>query len=83
MLTLSEIVLALFLLSDLALAGSGRLNHAIRLVAAQGWAVGLLPVILWDWQGCGCPEMRLWVVAAVNMLVKGIVMPHQRQNLCA
>ena len=75
MLTLSEIVLALFLLSDLALAGSGRLNHAIRLVAAQGWAVGLLPVILWNWQGCGCPEARLWTVAAVNMLVKGVALP--------
>ena len=75
MLTLSEIVLALFLLSDLALAGSGRLNHAIRLVAAQGWAVGLLPVILWNWQDSGCPDARLWTVAVINMLVKGVALP--------
>ena len=75
MLTLSEIVLALFLLSDLALAGSGRLNHAIRLVAAQGWTVGLLPVILWNWQGADCPDARLWIVAVINMLVKGIALP--------
>ena len=75
MLTLSEIVLALFLLADLALAGSGRLKHAIRLVAAQGWAVGLLPVVLWSWGDNGCPGARFWAIAAVNALVKGVVLP--------
>ena len=75
MITLSEIVLALFLLSDLALAGSSRLTHAIRLVAAQGWAVGILPVMLWNWQSSGCPEVRFWIVAAINMLVKGVALP--------
>jgi hydrogenase-4 component E len=75
MLTVSEIVLALFLLADLALAGSGRLNHAIRLVAAQGWAVGVLPLLLWDWSGGESPSARLWIVAAVNMLVKGVALP--------
>ena len=72
--SLSEVVLALFLLADLALAGSGRLNHAIRLVAAQGWAVGILPLLLWNWQSA-CPGVQLWVVAAVNMLVKGVLLP--------
>lgn len=75
MLTLSEIALALFLLADLALAGSSRLKHAIRLVSAQGWAVGLLPVLLWNWQANGCPGARFWVIAAVNSLVKGVVLP--------
>lgn len=72
---LSEVVLALFLLADLALAGSGRLNHAIRLVAAQGWAVGVLPLSLWDWSGGESASARLWIVAAVNMLVKGVALP--------
>ncbi|MBO5940219.1 MAG: hydrogenase [Kiritimatiellae bacterium] len=75
MLTVSEIVLAMFLLSNLTLAGSGRLNHAIRLVAAQGWAVGLSPLLLWDWQCDNLPELRLWLVAVVNILVKGIALP--------
>jgi hydrogenase-4 component E len=72
--TFSEIVLALFLLANLALAGSGRLAHAIRIVAAQGLAVGALPLLLWDWQS-GMPEFRLFAIAAVNTLVKGIAMP--------
>jgi hydrogenase-4 component E len=75
MLTLSEIALALFLLADLALAGSSRLKHAIRLVAAQGWAVGLLPILLWNWQANGCPGTRFWVIASVNSLVKGVALP--------
>ena len=75
MLTFSEIILALFLLANLALAGSGRLTHAIRLVAAQGFAVGALPLLLWDWQSAGLPECRLFAIAAVNALVKGIAMP--------
>ena len=75
MLTVSEIVLAMFLLSNLTLAGSGRLNHAIRLVAAQGWAVGLSPLLLWDCQCDNLPELRLWLVAVVNILVKGIALP--------
>ena len=74
MLTISKIVLAMFILSNLTLAGSGRLNHAIRLVAAQGWAVGLLPLLLWDWHG-SLPELRLWFVTIINILVKGIALP--------
>ena len=75
MLTLSEIVLALFLIADLALAGASRLKYAIRLVAMQGWIVGILPVFLWDWHGNGCPVVRIWVIAAVNSIVKGVALP--------
>jgi hydrogenase-4 component E len=75
MLTLSEIVLALFLLSDLSLAGASRLKHAIRLVAAQGLAVGLLPLLLWDWAAGSPPAARVWIVAAVNILVKALPLP--------
>ena len=75
MLTLSEIVLALFLIADLALAGASRLKYAIRFVAIQGWMVGVLPILLWNWQGNGCPGTRIWTIAVVNSLVKGVALP--------
>ena len=75
MLSLSEILLALFLLTNLILAGTGRLPQAIRLVAAQGWLVGLLPLCLWNWSASGTPEARVWTIAAVNTLVKGVALP--------
>ena len=75
MLTLSEIVLALFLIADLALAGASRLKYAIRFVAIQGWMVGVLPIHLWNWQGNGCPGARIWIIAVVNSLVKGVALP--------
>lgn len=71
----SELLLTLFLLTNLALAGTGRLQSAIRLVAAQGWFIGLLPVLLWNWPAGGVPGSRLWLVSAVNALVKGLVLP--------
>ena len=75
MLTLSEIVLALFLIADLALAGASRLKYAIRFVAIQGWMVGVLPILLWNWEGNACPGARIWIIAVVNSLVKGVALP--------
>ena len=75
MTSLAEILLALFLMTNLLLAGTGRLRQAIRLVAVQGWFVGILPVVLWNWTAEGSPEMRVWAVAAVNTVVKGFVLP--------
>jgi hydrogenase-4 component E len=75
MLTLSEIAMAMFLIADLALAGASRLKYAISLVALQGWLVGVLPLISWQWALEGCPETRIWVIAAVNSLVKGLILP--------
>lgn len=75
MLTLSEIVLALFLIADLALAGASRLKYAIRFVAIQGWMGGVLPILLWNWQENGCPGARIWIIAVVNSLVKGVALP--------
>ena len=75
MTSLAEILLALFLMTNLLLAGTGRLRQAIRLVAVQGWFVGILPVVLWNWTAEGSPEMRVWAVAAVNTVVKGVVLP--------
>lgn len=73
--TFSEIVLALFLIADLALAGASRLKSAIRIVALQGWIVGMLPIFLWDWQASGCPEIRICGIALMNAVVKGVAMP--------
>jgi hydrogenase-4 component E len=71
----AEIVLALFLISDLALAGASRLKSAIRFVALQGWVVGALPLLMWDWSSAGCPSGRILTIAAVNALVKGVALP--------
>ena len=75
MLTISEIAMALFLIADLALAGASRLKYAIRFVAIQGWIVGVLPVLLWNWPENGCPGARIWIIAVVNSLVKGVALP--------
>ena len=75
MISASEILLTLFLLTNLLLAGTGRLPPAIRLVAAQGWCIGLLPLLLWNWADAGAPGLRIWTVAVVNALVKGLALP--------
>ena len=74
MTSVAEILLALFLLTNIVLAGTGRLRQAIRLVAIQGWMVGLLPILLWNWTE-GAPGVRVWSVAVINGAVKGIALP--------
>lgn len=69
--SLAEIALALLLLTNLALARTGRLRAAIQMVAFQGWAVGALGALLWS----GPAELRIFAVAAVNIIVKGVVLP--------
>jgi hydrogenase-4 component E len=75
MTTLSEIALALYLVSDLVLAGASRLKSAVRFVAMQGVVVGILPVLMWNWSDEGCPGARVWIIAFVNTLVKGVALP--------
>ncbi|MBR2345606.1 MAG: hydrogenase [Lentisphaeria bacterium] len=60
------IVPALFLLSCLLLATSSRMLHLIRLVALQGILLGVLPLL---------SEGGHWGIAAVNIIIKGIVLP--------
>ena len=71
----AEILLTLFLLTNLALAGTGRLPQAVRLVAAQGWFIGIMPILLCNWPEAGAPGTRVWVVSAINALVKGLALP--------
>ncbi len=75
MTSLAEILLAFFLLTNLALAGTGRLRQAIRLVAAQGWIVGLLPLLFWDWSSGHVPALHVWAIAVINAAVKGLALP--------
>lgn len=75
MTSFAEIILALFLLTNITLAGTGRLRRAISLVAVQGWMVGLLPILLWNWTAKGVPYPRVWIVASVNAAIKGIALP--------
>ncbi len=64
MTALIEILLAVLLLLNLLLAGTGRLRAAIRFVALQGLLVGLLPLLTGNWG-----------LALINVSVKGIALP--------
>lgn len=67
---LIEALLAVFVLTNLMLAASSRMVHCIRIVAAQGILLGVLPLLL-------SPEVRgdQLIVAAVNIGVKGVALP--------
>jgi hydrogenase-4 component E len=34
-----------------------------------------MPLLGWQWSLEGCPEMRIWIIALVNSLVKGVSLP--------
>ncbi len=66
-----DILLVLLVLTDLVLLGSSRLRNAIRIVALQGLALGLLPLLA---HGRG----RLWpaiLLGAGSAVLKGFVFP--------
>ena len=69
-----EILMAFFLLSCLMLASCSRLLHCIRIVALQGILLGVLPVVMWNWTKA-LPGCEFWLSAAINIVVKGIVLP--------
>ncbi|HEY8503683.1 MAG TPA: NADH-quinone oxidoreductase subunit K [Gemmataceae bacterium] len=69
--TFAEIILVFVLVINLALLGSGRLSGCIRLVAAQGVVLGLLPLFV----GVGPVGARLLLLAAVIFALKGVVFP--------
>lgn len=65
-----QLVLLLVVLSDLAVLGTTRLSSCIRIVAAQGMLLGLLPLLL-------APQLSVHTVslAAGTVVVKAIVLP--------
>ena len=67
----SGVILILVILANLLLLGTGRLRSCIRFVAAQGVLIGLLPLLV----ASDGFSVRLSLVAAVSVALKGIVFP--------
>ena len=65
-----DLILVLVLLTNLKLLGSSRLGATIRTVAAQGMILGLLPLL-----AHGSPPLRVAILAAGTIGLKGIVFP--------
>jgi hydrogenase-4 component E len=59
------------ILADLAILGSSRLRFLVRLVAAQGLALGLLPALAES----GHLTVRLVFLAAASIGLRGVVFP--------
>lgn len=67
----TNLILVLVVLTNLKLLGSSRLGASIRVVAAQGVALGLLPVLA-HWQDF---SVRFALLAIGTIAIKGIVFP--------
>ncbi|HKW30341.1 MAG TPA: hydrogenase [Verrucomicrobiae bacterium] len=68
---ITNLILALVVLTNLKLLGSSRLGASIRVVAAQGVALGLLPILA-HWQEM---SVHFGLLAAGTMAIKGVVFP--------
>lgn len=66
-----DIISVLLILSCLFLLGSSRLNVAIRVVAAQGILLGVLPLV----RSIGDITMGIWILSASTIVSKGILLP--------
>ncbi len=66
-----DIILIFLVLADLLLLGSSRLRNAIRIVAAQGAILGLLPLLA---EGHGL-SWTAWLLGAGSAGLKGLVFP--------
>ena len=69
----ANMLLVGLLLSDLLLVSSSRLMHCVKVIAAQGVMVGLIPLaaVL-----CGKGELSMALaICAVNVAIKGIALP--------
>ncbi|HXG95600.1 MAG TPA: hypothetical protein VNJ06_00660 [Gemmatimonadales bacterium] len=66
----AQIVLLLVVLSDLAILGTSRLSSCIRGLAAQGFLLGLLPVLI-------APQLSVHAVSLAigTVIVKAIALP--------
>ncbi len=64
-------VLVTLILTNLAVLGSSRLNACIRIIALQGVVLGLLPILV----GEGAPTIRMTLLTAATMGLKGAVFP--------
>ncbi|HTX20913.1 MAG TPA: hypothetical protein VMD27_03480 [Candidatus Aquilonibacter sp.] len=68
---ITNLILALVVLTNLKLLGSSRLGAMIRIVAAQGVALGILPIFA-HWQEF---SLHFALLALGTIIIKGIVFP--------
>lgn len=61
--------MVLLILTNMVILGTGRLRACIRVVATQGVALGILPLLIHKF------EMQLLVFAILSVAIKGIVFP--------
>ena len=66
-----NIILVLVVLTNLKLLGSSRLGSMIRVVAVQGFVLGLLPILGHP----GEPTFRFGLLASGTLALKGVVFP--------
>lgn len=64
-------LLLIVIISNLALLGSSQLRSCIRLVAFQGVALGLLPLVVRD----GAPTVWVMLLCAATIALKGVIFP--------
>lgn len=65
----TDIIMVLLILTNMVVLGSSRLRACIRVVAAQGVALGILPLLIHGF------EPQLLVFAVLSVLLKGVVFP--------
>jgi hydrogenase-4 component E len=66
-----DALIVLLILTNLWLLGSSRLNACIRAVAFQGVLLGVLPLLVIE----GDPGLRVAILSAVTVGLKGVVFP--------
>ena len=71
---ISDLLLLLAIVLDLAVVASSRLNGCIRASALQGLVLGLLP-IAFLWEGSGVNPVHAVVLAAALLILKAVVIP--------
>ncbi|MFA6187260.1 MAG: hydrogenase [Phycisphaerae bacterium] len=65
----TDIIMVLLILTNMVILGTGRLRACIRVVATQGVALGILPLLIHKF------EMQLLVFAVLSVAIKGILFP--------
>src|SRR5208282_6755174 len=68
---ITNLILVIVVLTNLKLLGSSRLGASIRVVAAQGMVLGLLPILA-HWNEL---SLRFGLLAVGTIAIKGVVFP--------
>jgi hydrogenase-4 component E len=66
-----DVLMVVVVLTNLTLLGASRLGYCVRVVAVQGVALGLLPLLV----HAGSPTLRLFGFAAAAIALKGFGFP--------